>query len=509
MKQRIIELIGQSDFLAAANLLSKEIEQNGFDDTTAILGAEINAGVGDYEGYISMVEKGLDINPTNYELYLMQGNYYTDKDILKAYNSYESAYQFCRYNASEKSEDFRYIKEFLETFRNDNISEIERIENALPILIYKSEDICFGILNRFADILADIFEAIGEIVEVVDVNEMPIEDLTKLCYRRYKAVLGIQTYVFSVFFQDGRNIHDFIFGPKYNMIFDHPACMYNHFTKGPIDYTILTHDRNYQKFIKEYYPQIKSVEILPPGGIEIEFKGKKEYDLIFLGSYKSPETWKYVIKELDDIYDNRASKLVEYMKMHPNELYENSAKEVLGKNLDTKAFYDLKQTYFNCMSYFREKIIISLLEQGIKIDVFGDSWKCDRFNNYPNLIVHSEVTFDESLRIYAKSKASLNIMSWHKDGRTERVANSMLNHSLVITDKTDYLCENYKNDEDIILFDLKNIEELGDRIKDVLSNDEKLKEMTDKAFDKVVLEDTWEVKAKEFLEINKNRKVIF
>lgn len=501
MKQKIIELIEQNSFLEAANLLSKEIEENGFDDTIAILGAEINFGVGNYEGYLSMVEKGIDFNPSNYELYLMRGNYYQGKDLQEAYNSYEAALRLCEFNTGSESEDFKYIKELFGDFKLKNAIEIKELENNLPILIYKSEEICFGILNRFADILADYFLEIGEKVEIVDVNDTPAEELDFLCFSRYKAILGIQTYVFSICFNDGRNIHDYIFGPKFNMVFDHPACMYNHFTKGPKDYTILTHDRNYLEFIKKNYPMIKSVEILPPGGIEIECSKNKDYGLIFLGSYKSPDTWKYVIEELDSIYDNKATKLMEYMKANPNELYENCVDKILDKKPDAKDYYDLKQTYFSVMSFYREKVLLAVIESGIKVHVFGDSWSCDRFKQYSNLVVHAEVNFDESLRIYARAKASLNIMSWHKDGRTERVANSMLNRSLVISDKTDYLEEYYSDGEDIIIFDLEDIDVLPKRIKEVLNDDKKLQEMTEKAYSKTKEKDSWRTKAEEFLQI--------
>lgn len=38
-----------------------------------------------------------------------------------------------------------------------------------------------------------------------------------------------------------------------------------------------------------------------------------------------------------------------------------------------------------------------------------------------------------------KSLISFNVMAWHKDGFTERIANSMLQRSVVLTDESTYL----------------------------------------------------------------------
>ena len=56
--------------------------------------------------------------------------------------------------------------------------------------------------------------------------------------------------------------------------------------------------------------------------------------------------------------------------------------------------------------------------------------------------------------IWQQSKLSLNIMSWHKAGFTERMANIMLAGAVLVTDDTRYLEGRYENGKDLVSFGL-------------------------------------------------------
>ena len=67
-------------------------------------------------------------------------------------------------------------------------------------------------------------------------------------------------------------------------------------------------------------------------------------------------------------------------------------------------------------------------------------------------------------------------MAWHKDGFTERIANSMLNGSVVVFDTSTQLEELFVNNKDLVLFNLSNLNDLLKRIKNLLSSPENLKD---------------------------------
>ena len=107
------------------------------------------------------------------------------------------------------------------------------------------------------------------------------------------------------------------------------------------------------------------------------------------------------------------------------------------------------------MYYYREKTVRVLAEAGIRIDVWGDSWKQSILSAFPQVTIHGDVNWQESLEILEKSKISLNVMAWHKAGFTERMANSMLAGAVLLTDETFYHRDEFSDGRECKMFSLK------------------------------------------------------
>ncbi|MBQ1597642.1 MAG: glycosyltransferase family 1 protein, partial [Lachnospiraceae bacterium] len=104
-----------------------------------------------------------------------------------------------------------------------------------------------------------------------------------------------------------------------------------------------------------------------------------------------------------------------------------------------------------------------------------------------------------------QSKLSLNIMSWHKDSMTERVANMMINRCLVVSDESGYLVERYGGEEpDMLLFDLEKIRELPGQIRYYLEHDNKRRATIERAYQKAIQNETWEKRTGEIVKAIKN-----
>jgi spore maturation protein CgeB len=169
--------------------------------------------------------------------------------------------------------------------------------------------------------------------------------------------------------------------------------------------------------------------------------------------------------------------------------------------LSADEHYELSATYFCAMTYYREKIIRTILNAGLTLHVFGDSWKEPAFSGYPNLIIHPLADAEDSLKLYAQSKVSLNIMSWHKDGMTERIANSMLNRAVVLSDPSTYLTEHYTDDREIVYYHLTRLDELPGKIRKLLADDDYRETIAENACKYAAVHDTWDNRAEEFLKI--------
>ena len=103
------------------------------------------------------------------------------------------------------------------------------------------------------------------------------------------------------------------------------------------------------------------------------------------------------------------------------------------------------------------------------------------------------------MEVYARAKLSLNIMTWHKDGFTERIANAMLQKSVVVTDRTTYLDKNFVDGEELLMFDLENLKKLPEQMKELLADEAKREQIAQRGYEKAQRH-TWQQRAEMILE---------
>ena len=310
------------------------------------------------------------------------------------------------------------------------------------------------------------------------------------------------------------NLHDLIIGPKFNMIFDHPVLLKKHIAAGPSDYYLLVHDRNYLNFAKQYYKNIKDCFFLSPGGIQLSKSDgvfTKKYDVSFIGTYYNYRQIIANIRTFDKKIRYIANRFLMELRYNVNLPTEKALSNVLQyyeMELSDEEFLDLlfelRYVFFGVMYYYREKVIRTLLDNGVELHVYGDSWNTSPFANHPRLKIHPAVTGDDVSRVMAESKISLNIMAWHKDGFTERIANSMLNGSVAVSDTSTQLQELFVNGEDLVLFDLDHLKLLPEKIKNLLSAPECLKQISENSRSKIKENHLWSHRAKHLLNLFNN-----
>lgn len=85
----------------------------------------------------------------------------------------------------------------------------------------------------------------------------------------------------------------------------------------------------------------------------------------------------------------------------------------------------------------------------------------------------------------------MNVMPWFKDGAHDRVFNTLLNGALLLSDDSIYLREILKDGGNCILYNLENIEQMPERIKALLADEEKMQRMIDKGYEMARSAHTW------------------
>lgn len=375
-----------------------------------------------------------------------------------------------------------------------------------PILIYVGGDLCYNVLDTFARCLGRELEKLGQHVIYFDVSAQKMEDIVLYAGKRLKAVVGMQTYMFSVRKKDGTFIHDEIASQKYNFVFDHPIWLRHHLTQVPDGLTVLTPDGNYAGFVQRYYGH--HARFFPPAGQESFLgKQKRRYDISFLGTYGAG-----VLEELKQLrrHDRKKAYMINRYVIYLRKYINNPPENAFDKMLDyygihyekdewMEQFHGVRWVALKLSYYYRNKVVETLLEAGLSLHVFGDSWKNSPLKTYPGLLCHEEAVGEQALAVYGDSRLSLNIMTWHKDGFTERIANAMLQKSVVVTDRTTYLDRNFVNDEELLTFDLRHMKNLPGRIRTLLMDEEKRAQIAERAYQKAAENHTWHRRAEEFL----------
>lgn len=410
--------------------------------------------------------------------------------------------------------------------------------NTRPILVFTHKIECNGTLASFAYGLGTALRKKGQSVQIINLDSGSLNELNSAIVREYRAVIGIQTSFFTQQLGNGELAGNIFKCPKFNYLFDHPLYL-SYFLMLPVnDFYVLQQDESYAAYIKKYFNDVKKVWHFPPAGIigakmrsalgrpeRVQSSGdygytdtevntalqrlEKTMDISFVATYNDYRERLAVIRTLPADIRHLSWQMVNQLKNNPKQSAEEALACVLKKSrrdVTEREFVVLLHKSCEAVRavsfYYRERIVKVLLDAGLKVDVFGTAWRRAPYADNPNLIIHGDVGFEEGLDVMAESRISLNVMTWHKGGMTERVANSMLNGSVCVTDETTYINRNFTDGENIVTFELDNIEALPGRLKEMLRGNKKLLDnIAANAFQKAIKEHTWDVRAQRFLSI--------
>lgn len=388
---------------------------------------------------------------------------------------------------------FMAFQNYLDTFLT-NSEQYEKIAvQTAPFLVLKGDDTCMGVLRKFAEDLSQGLVKAGQAVLCIGDDPYQYDELPG---HVYKGIVGFQTKALEIDFF--RNLS----GLKFQFWMDYPLHFKDILRDLPQEYYVLCQDADHAAQIREFYHTPNALQF-PPGGISRPWEeGERPYDIVFVGSYFKDEGTK-----LQGIQ----KKFYDFMLEHPEWNFEQGYQRMTGcdpgkmnAELFEEEMYELKPACRAVIGHFREKVIARVLDSGYSLHVYGEEWR-EYGEKRDNLILHPQVTVNESLKELQKARIGLNIMSWHKAGMTERIANIMLSGAVCLSDETVFLREQIRDGEEILLFRLSQLEEIPGMLDTVLGNEEKRREISGKGYEKALREFTWEARARELVVMAENR----
>ncbi len=391
---------------------------------------------------------------------------------------------------------------WLKRFTGDLSLYEKYVRNTAPIFIITGDDTAYGVMKDFAISLSEVFVKQGQAVITTDGRYVPYQGVEDVDGKDLKALIGFQApALFNPYFQSYA-------APKFQFWFDDPVFFDDVFQQieGDDSYYLLCQDGYHAEHFRKHY-HLKNAIQFPPGGID---EGEPDYenrdlDIVFIGTYSDPEVYRKNNASQSKEERDFSGAYVKYMLEHSELTYEQGVQGLLNQRGITlsepdyeKLIWSLGSEYRYIRSIFRQRVIESIAESGIQLHVYGECWNSYQGKGKENLILHPAIKPNETKEILRRTKISLNIMSWHKDGMTERVIESMLAGAVCVTDETKYIRE---QGCPAGLFQLNALGELPVLLMKILAETSYRIELAKKAYTYAKETHCWDERAEEILRI--------
>lgn len=320
--------------------------------------------------------------------------------------------------------------------------------------------------------------------------------------------------------------------PCYNIAADHPYFYHERLADLPKEYHHISIDRLQGEYFERFYPEYHHQGFLPLAGtrlmdasscernqrpdVQIEGNGQQEqnqegalsdkcYDVIMTGNYTELSFFEPYIHWINDEYAAFYRGIIEELLQKPWQTVEQTAlahcEREMGKEPDSELRIAISKMIFIDLyvrNYWRGKVVRTMVNGGIKVNVVGKGWEKLEDIVYPeNLIIHPQTDSVTCLEMISRSKISVNVMPWFKDGAHDRVFNSILNGAVCVSDTSKYLCEELAEGEGVCFYDLQNLEKLPEKVKDLLQNEKAMQEIAAQGQEKVRKLHTWGKRAEQ------------
>lgn len=355
-------------------------------------------------------------------------------------------------------------------------------------------------LEDFSRQIGDSLLALGYQIFIFDLNDMftSFTELLMFCENGEAVMITFNFIGLSgePIFQSNSGLFFDEYGIKcINIIVDHPFYYHKQLRKLPKDYIQFCVDRTHMRYMKQYFPKVKIGEFLPLAGTQVRIKGERlkasqrKTDILFTGNYTPPEKFNKQINRLgkeyadfyhgiiDDLLSDTNQTMDDVFVRHIKTDIPNATDKELKLCMENMIFIDLYVRF-----YMRRKAVKMLVDNGYKVNVVGSGFDMIQYKYPNNIIIEGSAKSIVCQRKLARSKISLNVMPWFKDGAHDRVFSAALNGAVNITDGSKYLHEVFTGKDDVCYYELNQIEKLPELAESLLSDYERMDYMAEQAY---------------------------
>lgn len=379
------------------------------------------------------------------------------------------------------------------------------------IILFGAINSQYGAMHQFTEQLAQAFNRQGvHCLVLYPERNHPGEFIDEILKERPDCTLSFNGLLPD---DEGRFLCDMIGIPHVAYIIDPP----NHFfSLGHSPRTIVASiDRDFCNFFRGLHCQHV---LFSPHAIDKNLMApaeeKRIYDVLMLSSFIDYEAvrnnWKKlyspalceVLNEAAEITlsDTHTSFIQAFVQALDHAL--KASKPIDPLQLNLPELFDEIELYVRGVD--RIELVKAL--QGIPVHIFGsgntkENWKKYLGKNDQHIILHDAISIEEAENLMRKSKIVLNSSPRIKNGAHERLFAGLACGAAVVSNDNAYVREILVDGKDVVLYQTKHWNDINKKVKDLLSNEDKRRQMAKSGREKVMLGHTWDHRVQAFMKL--------
>lgn len=289
--------------------------------------------------------------------------------------------------------------------------------------------------------------------------------------------------------------------PYVGWLFDHPYNQALNGAAGNRLYAIYP-DLGHPRQVRLVYPQYRPVrEIFGPPAVRPcndrsaqGWPANRDIDVLYIGNlvpdalhriWNSRNEWRVE----DSVDPGLCDTIVDAVLAQPERsLHLCSAAAISGAPAGTDLHANLRLVELHLRHAFRHAAVVALGRAGVRLQVVGDGWGSVALP--PGIRVHPPTDYAGLFGFAGRAKICLDA-STYIDGANDRVFSYGLNRAVCFTNAAGYLRGAVGEDAGVRFYSMRRLDDLGERVKLLLSRPAELREAGERARADVLAAHTW------------------
>ena len=305
----------------------------------------------------------------------------------------------------------------------------------------------------------------------------------------------------------GKNFWEQHHVPVANILVDHRRAFFRYLDEPIRDLTFYCIDRNHARYIQRFYP-LANAAFLPHGGNregEMLPWEERNIDVLYLSSCQERQQF-YHIDRLPDKGQSFYGLIIPALMEQDTVTCEAAIHSYLAQTGQADASLEkhLNEEFaFFCENHvrrqFKKTLIKALSDAHLHTEIYGEHWDDDGECYAEQICLHGRIPARDCNAVMTHAKIALNALPWFKDGSHERVYNAMLSGAVCVTDDSEYFRETLKDGENVVFYNRKHPEEAAEKIRDLLANPDRARQIAENGRLFAEAHCTWEARLRQIV----------